>query len=317
MNNEEKKSIYDQMYEKAIELLPKDIQLVYLSAYDENLNNCTEEIAECIKQQSTWPIEEKVSDLYHDEYYSEAEKVVDEIIPELKKFYLEALVDSFIEKHKESLIEAVIDSSVDVMCDLCRQSKIYGRVQLFTNYDICCPLYMTSYMFVYEEGVKQVIDALNINPLSIKDELKKYEVETEGEVPDLKERDGNEFVSPQDFAKMYADCPNDFHLAFVGTIPLKDMYDKGFQDNNIIIPKGTTCLLFNHWDGGGTCAECKTIKDLPIVLEEPRESKYDKFRLIVDVSEKDGGFGYSTNDVYGCHLSNDELFEYTEPLKDK
>jgi hypothetical protein len=106
----------------------------------------------------------------------------------------------------------------------------------------------------------------------------------------LKEREGEEKISYEEFITELENDSCGGCLTFLGYISLEDLIEKEFKINKITIPADSFCGIFNSWQGGGSLMEIKTTKE--IVLENKEEIT---FQINID-NKKDN---YSFTNVYG------------------
>lgn len=85
---------------------------------------------------------------------------------------------------------------------------------------------------------------------------------------------------------------------------MQGLIDSHFNTDEMTIPKGTTCTMFNDWNGGGSHSDTVTLQDVSIKELMRRGSHYfDIPRVYID--ERGTSRGYSSDSVYGGHFSEE------------
>lgn len=187
------------------------------------------------------------------------------------------------------------------------QTTVHGRLTVHSNYDCWVPPYDAGCLYSKESLLWGLMAELCLNPKKVKEEvLRVWDVRVEGPWPDIKSRNGKEVVSYKHFVKVLFDCPNYGVWTFFGTFDMQALLDHGFDAEKMLIPKGTTCTMFNSWNGGGSCAFATTLRDLPVRELIRRAAPYQD-GVTLHVDEKGCGSGYASNEVYAGHPSEDKF----------
>lgn len=178
------------------------------------------------------------------------------------------------------------------------------RVELFSNYDCINSHWFEAIQgggYSYEETYfGAMIDALNLNPGKMKEALEKREITIYGEWPDLKERNGEEFVDYDKFVRELENSTCGANLlTIVCKVDLSMIIEKGGLPSKFTIPKGNNVGLFSSFQGGGSTIECPLLRDIVIDTEKRGETEYDHWSKILPDDDRDNGYGI--NDVYGVH----------------
>ena len=186
------------------------------------------------------------------------------------------------------------------------QTRTHGRLSIHSNYDCWVPPYDAGCLYSKESLLWGLMAELCLNPKKVKQEviLSGWHCGIEGPWPDIKSRNGKEVVSYRDFVNVLYECPNYGIWTFLGLFDMQALLDDGFDTDAMLIPKGTTCTMYNSWKGGGSCAFAKTLRDITVKELIRRAAPYqDGVRVYVD--EKGCGSGYASNEVYSGHPSDD------------
>jgi len=171
------------------------------------------------------------------------------------------------------------------------------RVVMKSNYDCINSHYFEtsggSGGYSYKESYfGAMVDILNLNPAKVKQLLLEKNLKAIGSFPNLKYRDGKEYVS---YAEFWQELENNScgagELVFVGKVGLEDFVD-GIP-TTLVIPKGNNCGIFSSYQGGGSVIEMELLRDFKVKLDKTRKTIYDKFELVHDTGK------YSIDNVYG------------------
>lgn len=201
------------------------------------------------------------------------------------------------------------ESEKEIFC----RSRIRTRIMLHSNYDCWLPLWEAGGLYGKEDALEGIMKMLSLNPAKVKAEAVKQGLTCHRAFPNLKYRNGKEIVPYEGFVRCLIECPNYGLWTFFGYFDMEALWNKGLWDMNekkldtLIIPIGTTCTMFNDWNGGGSLDFTKTIR--PVTIGELRKkgaSLYDCPRIYVDEKFNDAR-GYSSGEVYGGVLSSEEI----------
>lgn len=262
-------------------------------------------VEKCIQAKDLSPLYE--DDAWDEATYQSAREIAKSVLADsdFDEEDQERFLDDelFIELVQE--IEGRNSSTPERRCFL--QTTVHGRLTVHSNYDCWVPPYDAGCLYSKESLLWGLMAELCLNPKKVKEEvLRVWDVRIEGPWPDIKSRNGKEVVSYKDFVKVLFECPNYGVWTFLGAFDMQALLDDGFDAEKMLIPKGTTCTMYNSWNGGGSCAFTKTLRDLPVRELIRRAAPYqDSVRLYVD--EKGCGSGYASNEVYGAHPSQDNF----------
>ncbi len=264
-----------------------------------------QDFEQCLSQKSLQP-------LYEKEYFShgvdELTAAIEDNIINESKFDLED-IDAFIDRNdiRDELHSAIMTRIVPPEREALLNSQVNGRIEIISNYDCWVPPCDTKCLSSKDTLLWGLMAELCLNPKKVKEEiLKTWDVYIQGPWPDIKSRNGKEIVSYKEFVNVLFECPNYGIWTFFGVFDMQALLDHKFDTETMVIPKGTTCTMYNNWNGGGSCTFAKTLREVSIKEISRSTSHYkDGIRVIVD--EKGCGVGYSSPEVYGSRLSDNKI----------
>jgi hypothetical protein len=181
-----------------------------------------------------------------------------------------------------------------------------GMVFLNSNYDCINSCYYEQPYTYYKNYFKDILDTLYLNPAKVKEVFNRMNIGTMGYFPDLKYRNGKEYVDYEKFAsEILNTCCGAMRLCFIGKLPVADLinikqdkFDKMYKV--VTIPKGNKVGLFSDDYGGGSIFEMTLLRPMTVTIDKPirNKTKFDNFAL-----EIDGENGYSIVETYGVDYS--------------
>ena len=259
----------------------------------------TDILEKCLEKKSFQPAIEE--DWYTDEKVRSAVAVTREILKAMG--FSDEEADDFQTNYDDTFDELRFaveerDASFPEK-ELLLRSEAHGFLYLKSNYDCWIDIWEAGGLW-YEGAMQGLLAVLSLNPRKVKEEAGRQDVTVNGRWPDYPEREGKEVVNYDAFVKSLRETPGYGNWAFLGTFDMQ-----GLWDDKMTIPSGTTCGMFNSWNGGGTLFFARTIRPLPVKDIIRIQKRYsDGFRVHVD----EGGrpdYGYSPSSVYGRHPSDD------------
>lgn len=294
-----------EMYERFLASLDNSYTLYYVGREEEYTPRI---VQECLKERSKEPLCE--ADWFYD---TRRHYAVDELQRLMFRFVNNPWTAEQMEFFKESdeygmLIDEILDrdDSTPEM-DCWNKTRVHLRLTLNSNYDCWIPPYDSGGLRAKDDALEGMMKALSLNPRKVKAAAVKKGFDCLGVWPNLPMREGKEIVSYEGFVECLSECPSYGLWTFFGLADMKALWDADMEPEKLVIPKGTTCTLFNSWNGGGSCAETKTIRDTSIAqLNAAAKTQYDKVSLCVDENDiRD--HGYPSISVYGGYLSNEPI----------
>jgi|688.fasta_scaffold290541_2 hypothetical protein len=282
--------------EQVIELLPKNVSLHYVD-YNESLDGNTKIFAEAMEK-GGYAIDESLFEIFSDNEWEGVQYVLDELKEDIcRKFDIEEneaedILQEFDEEIRDEIYNR--DDSTPTKDILRNTSPVPVRVSLYSNYDCMNSWWFESQSPIsYQESyIGAAIDALNLNPAKVKKMFTEKGVKVCGKWPNLKGRDGKEYVKYPDFWVELENqsCPAVL-LTIVGSIDAADFLDIPEGGiNKITIPAGNNVGFFSSWQGGGSTIEASLQRPFTIDLKGHKATKYDHWSLQID-GDKESGYG--------------------------
>lgn len=238
-----------------------------------------------------------------EEMYKEKDEIYDSLIEHVFELEVGGIKDAMRE-HKKEIAEWLGMEEDDLdLDDLAKEHRENFEVPIDYNFGdirqtVECSLQMHSNYeglpsdydhnqngYVYEDYFKDIVDILMLNP-----------AKTPAEKPNLKGRDGKEYVTYEDFKKELANNTSLSVLTFLFKLDAKTILEKDFSESSIVIPKGNFCGLFSPFVGGGSLLEMKLLKPIKINYKKLGKTKYDNFKICIEGVR---GGGYTIDEVYG------------------
>ncbi len=283
----------------------------------DNLNEHTTIIMECLEKRSAGPLHG-----FFDTYFGNTEsEAVDEAVSQLKSAlerdgWDEEDIEAFFTEHEEEIRSEIYNrSDNDDIEDMLRYTAdIPVRIEMLSNHDcINSHWFEGEGGFSYEESYfGDMIDALGLNPMRVEQLLASHGDKVCGCFPDMKEREGKELVSYEQFHEEHinSSCGANL-LTFIATINPVELYESGFNlPSKLTIPAGNKCGLFSSTYGGGSILEMELLRDVTVNLER---AEYPKYRLEFE----SGGGGYPIWQVYGYDRDGYGKQVLFEPLQNE
>lgn len=260
-----------------------------------------------LKEKSVTPFTEE--DVYAESREYGTAYVIKELLEE------EGLNENQIELFKQSKEYDFLRCEIqdrDISCpeeELIERSKVHGYVFFNSNYDCWIDLYDQGGLWYEGTALMGLLSVLSLNPRKVKEEAVRQGVAVHGRWPAYPKREGKEVVDYEQFVRCLRETPNYGNWCFFGVFDGSVLWEHDFDTTDLSIPKGTTCCMFNSWNGGGSLRFCKTLRALPLKEIESKQKAYiDGYRILVDETDvRDNG--YTPTSVYGGHLSEDILLE--------
>lgn len=277
-------------------LMDADYHLTYVD-YRNNLNDCTETIAQCLAEKSGDTLWESIDDTFCDSRWEEVERIRDELKEMcIRSGYTLEQVNVFFGGNEEAICDEIHNrDKSDYLGELIGNTRdIPVMVKLHSNYDcINSDWFESQGGYTYEEHYfGHMVDALNMNPCNVRKLLKSHGYKVCGLWPDKRSRNGQELVSEDDFMnELTNSCCGANLLIFMATISLKELWKANFKIDKVTIPQGNLCGLFSSCQGGGSLLEMKLLRDITFELDK---APYDYFNLCLDQENY-----YSVRSVFG------------------
>lgn len=246
-------------------------RLFYSDPID-NLNDYLDTVQECIEMHSKnalYEVVDQMTDLQIDE-------AVYEVMGELKtkleeKGYPANEVDDFFSDYEGEIMDEIhIRDVSEPIEQLVNNTGLDGQVcayiDMTSSFDC-----VNSYELESENGFSynksyfgDMIDQLNLNPSKVEKLLHAEGAKTVGVFPDISARDGQEFVRYDQFVEELVNNPDLGLLVFLTKVDLKELVDKDFDVQEVVVPKGNRCGLFFSGVGSGSNLEMELQRDIKL-----------------------------------------------------
>ncbi len=270
-------------------------------------------VAECLHKKNAYPLYKHGVDGSLAREISK--KMIDGLLDELvlKGDVSRQQADGFLDSLEH---EMLLDGAAIYYMEQSRKiafmnTTVQGRVTILSNYDSWSPLWSSGGLYGTEDALVGMMRSLSLNPARVKQEAEKRGLRCYRNFPKIISREGNEVVDYEDFVTCLIECPNQGLWTFMGEFDMEALWETDCNPSKLVIPRGTTCTVFNDWSGGGSCYVIKTLRDLPYrKLMQRARTEYDRPTIYVDekLSQTcEYNHGYSTKEVYGRPLSTNKL----------
>lgn len=292
-----------EIFEKIFSKLDKKYNLVYIS-YDDEIP--AELMQKCIDEKSIYPMTEQ--DPYDDYYGYYAKEILNEL---LKKELAQDEIDLFrdTEEYLELINEIESRDESTPVRDLIKTNYVSAYLRFHSNYDCWLPIWEQGGIQCWGTALAGILAALSLNPKKVKEAAMRRGIETFGPFRNLPSREGKEVVDYDDFINVLCEMPNYGNWSFFGRLQGSELLDAEFDYENMTIPKGTTCGMFNWWNGSGSLDFCETLRDVNVKDIIKRLAMYkDCLKLVVDDKIK-SNTGYCPTEVYGSPVSSHQILK--------
>lgn len=286
--SEELKAIYKRHVEDLPELTLEEVTsemddkywLFYSDPVD-NLNDYLNAFQECIETRSKDALNEVV-DMAIDDPIDEA---IYEIMTELKtkleeKGYGADELDDFFDFYQGEIVDEIHARDVsEPLEQLVNNTGLDGQVCAYIDMTIGFDC-VNSYELESENGFAykntyfgDMIDRLNLNPSKVEELLHVEGAKTVGVFPDLSARDGQEFVRYDQFVQEIVNNPDLGLLVFLTKVDLKELVDKDFDVQEVVVPKGNRCGLFFSGISSGSILGMELQRDIKLDMRHEEEGR--------------------------------------------
>lgn len=217
---------------------------------------------------------------------------------------LEAMRECELEDSENS--DDILEQVTEIVYECCSNDPIPQLIQnagaqpvrltAYSNYEGVRSGYSNSKSgYEYSEGLKQVVDILNINPAMLKKELISKGEKCIWLYPNKKARDSKEYVSVASLVSELQNTTSECNLlTFVGLVDAWDFYGKEVC-TKVTFPKGNSAWLIDTMSGGGSLIECTLLRDFTVDTSKLHDlSTCDTWALSID---SQGGW-YSIDSIY-------------------
>lgn len=283
----EMESIWD--YEEDLPELTLDVvisemdaqyRLFYSDPMD-NLNDYLNILQECIESHSKEALYEVVDQATDDQIDEAVYEVMGELKTKLEdKGYPANEVDDFFSDYEGEIVDEIHVRDVSEPIEqLVNNTGLDGQVCAYIDMTIGFDC-VNSYELESENGFAykntyfgDMIDQLNLNPSKVEELLHVEGAKTVGVFPELSARDGQEFVRYDQFVQELVKNPDLGLLVFLTKVDLKDLVDKDFDFQEVVVPKGNRCGLFFSGIGSGSILGMELQRDIKLYMRHEEEGR--------------------------------------------
>lgn len=305
---DEMESIWDHeedLPELTLEEVTSEMDAQYRLFYSDpidNLNDYLDTVQECIEMHSKnalYEVVDQMTDLQIDE-------AVYEVMGELKtkleeKGYPANEVDDFFSDYEGEIMDEIhIRDVSEPIEQLVNNTSLDGQVRAYIDMTSSFDC-VNSYELESENGLSynntyfgDMIDQLNLNPSKVEKLLHAEGAKTVGVFPDISARDGQEFVRYDQFVEELVNNPDLGLLVFLAKVDLKDLVDKDFDVQEVVVPKGNRCGLFFSGIGSGSLLGMELQRDIKLDMRHEEEGR----RMWLTLDDKNVKRGYSIQETY-------------------
>ncbi len=247
----------------------------------DNLKDYLNTFQECIESHSKEALYEVVDQATDDQIDEAVYEVMGELKTKLEdKGYPANEVDDFFSDYEGEIVDEIHVRDVsEPLEQLVNNTGLDGQVcayiDMTSSFDC-----VNSYELESENGFSynksyfgDMIDQLNLNPSKVEKLLHAEGAKTVGVYPDISARDGQEFVRYDQFVEELVNNPDLGLLVFLTKVDLKELVDKDFDVQEVVVPKGNRCGLFFSGIGSGSNLEMELQRDIKLDVRHEEEGR--------------------------------------------
>lgn len=275
----------------------------------DNLNDYLNTFQECIESHSKDALYEVVDQATDDQI----DEAVYEVTSDLKtklvdNGYSANEVDTFFSDYEGEIVDEIHVRDVsEPLEQLVNNTGLDGQVcayiDMTSSFDC-----VNSYELESENGFSydksyfgDMIDQLNLNPSKVEKLLHTEGAKTVGDFPDIPARDGQEFVRYDQFVEELVNNPDLGLLVFLTKVDLKDLVDKDFDVEEVVVPKGNRCGLFFSGVGSGSILGMELQRDIKLDVRHEEAGR----RMWLTLDDKNVKRGCSIQETYDFAYPDD------------
>lgn len=277
----------------------------------DNLNDYLNTFQECIESHSKDALYEVVDQATDDQI----DEAVYEVMSELKtklvdNGYSTNEVDTIFSDYEGEIVDEIHVRDVsEPLEQLVNNTGLDGQVRAYIDMTSSFDC-VNSYELESENGFSynntyfgDMIDQLNLNPSKVEKHLHAEGAKTVGVFPDISARDGQEFVRYDQFVEELVNNPDLGLLVFLTKVDLKELVDKDFDVQEVVVPKGNRCGLFFSGVGSGSNLEMELQRDIKLDVRHEEAGR----RMWLTLDDRNVKRGCSIQETYGFAYP-DEVF---------
>ena len=275
--------------------------LFYSNPLD-NLNDYLDTVQECIEMHSKNALYEVVDQMTDPQIDEAVYEVRSELETKLEKkgYPLDEVVTLFQECEGEIVDEIHARDVSEPLEQLVNNTGLRGQVRAYIDMTSSFDC-VNSYELESENGFSydksyfgDMIDQLNLNPSKVEKLLHAEGAKTVGVFPDISARDGQEFVRYDQFVEEIVNNPDRGLLVFLTKVDLKELVDKDFDVEEVVVPKGNRCGLFFSGVGSGSILGMELQRDIKLDVRHEEVGR----RMWLTLDDKNVQRGYSIQETY-------------------
>ena len=268
----------------------------------DNLNDYLNIVQECIETGCKDALNEVVDQLTDYQIDESVYEVISELKTKLEeKGYEVDELDDFFDLYEGEIVDEIHARDVsEPLEQLVNNTGLDGQVcaymDMTSSFD-CVNSYEleSGNGFSYDKSYfGDMIDQLNLNPSKVEKLLHTEGAKTVGDFPDIPARDGQEFVRYDQFVEELVNNPDLGLLVFLTKVDLKDLVDKDFDVQEVVIPKGNRCGLFFSGIGSGSLLGMELQRDIKLDVRHEEAGR----RMWLTIDDKNVKRGCSIQETY-------------------
>lgn len=275
----------------------------------DNLNDYLNIVQECIETGCKDALNEVVDQLTDYQIDESVYEVISELKTKLEeKGYEVDELDDFFDLYEGEIVDEIHARDVsEPLEQLVNNTGFDGQVcaymDMTSSFD-CVNSYEleSGNGFSYDKSYfGDMIDQLNLNPSKVEKLLHTEGAKTVGDFPDIPARDGQEFVRYDQFVEELVNNPDLGLLVFLTKVDLKDLVDKDFDVQEVVIPKGNRCGLFFSGIGSGSLLGMELQRDIKLDVRHEEAGR----RMWLTIDDKNVKRGCSIQETYDFAYPDD------------
>ena len=268
----------------------------------DNLNDYLNIVQECIETGCKDALNEVVDQLTDYQIDESVYEVISELKTKLEeKGYEVDELDDFFDLYEGEIVDEIHVRDVsEPLEQLVNNTGLDGQVcaymDMTSSFD-CVNSYdlESGNGYSYENSYfGDMIDQLNLNPSKVEGLLHAEGAKTVGVFPDLSARDGQEFVRYDQFVEELVNNPDLGLLVFLTKVDLKELVDKDFDVQEVVVPKGNRCGLFFSGIGSGSLLGMELQRDIKLDVRHEEAGR----RMWLTLDDKNVKRGCSIQETY-------------------
>ena len=268
----------------------------------DNLNDYLNIVQECIETGCKDALNEVVDQLTDYQIDESVYEVISELKTKLEeKGYEVDELDDFFDLYEGEIVDEIHVRDVsEPLEQLVNNTGLDGQVcaymDMTSSFD-CVNSYdlESGNGYSYENSYfGDMIDQLNLNPSKVEGLLHAEGAKTAGSFPDISDRNGQEFVRYDQFVEELVNNPDLGLLVFLTKVDLKDLVDKDFDVQEVVVPKGNRCGLFFSGVGSGSLLGMELQRDIKLDVRHEEAGR----RMWLTLDDKNVKRGHSIQETY-------------------